>query len=507
MQNIIYIIFLLFSWFPNLVVSQTDFYKIYTNNGYDIGQGIVQLEDSSYIITGTSSSFKDGASQAFLLKVDSLGKYSWSKNYGGDESDGGRRVLYKKNVGYFIAGYTNSIGKGGFDNYLVKTNEKGELLWEKSYGGIGWEKVNDAVLLADTTIMMVGQTNSGTSGNDNFYIIRTNQNGDTLWTKNYGSKGDDIATCVKMLNDSICIIGGQKYIEDSLKTKAYLICLNKNGKIKWEYYFGNDGEYRINDLCIVGNEINIVGFRKNKIKDDFDGYSAKVNLNGAFIYEFAYSIKGNESYEQISTYGRLDKLYVAYNQELAGSTFPIGKDLLLGRFRTELVYDNLALGISNTGDDISGQIIPTNDGGAILVGYNSAFGMGGNNVFITKVGKNDVFPITSGVQVLNSLVQIEKIKEDNNEILIYPNPISEKININLPSNFEGKIEIRDITGKLVYEEEIKENNLGNLETKYALSLPNHIENGNYLISIISNDFTIQRPFPQTIYFERVTFVR
>ena len=129
MQNIIKITFLLFTLSPNFIFGQTNFYKIYTNNGYDIGQGVVQLEDSSYVITGSSSSFKEGASQAFLLKVDSLGKYIWSKDFGGDESEGGRRVLYKKNVGYFIAGYTNSIGKGGYDNYLAKTNEKGDFSW------------------------------------------------------------------------------------------------------------------------------------------------------------------------------------------------------------------------------------------------------------------------------------------------------------------------------------------------------------------------------------------
>ena len=55
---------------PILVSGQIDFYKIYTNNGYDFGQGIVQLEDSSYVVTGSSSSFQNGASQAFLLKVD-----------------------------------------------------------------------------------------------------------------------------------------------------------------------------------------------------------------------------------------------------------------------------------------------------------------------------------------------------------------------------------------------------------------------------------------------------
>ena len=99
MQIVIKYLLFLFILSPILVSGQIDFYKIYTNNGYDFGQGIVQLEDSSYLITGSSSSFQNGASQAFLLKVDSLGNYNWSKNFGGSESEGGRRVLYKKNVG------------------------------------------------------------------------------------------------------------------------------------------------------------------------------------------------------------------------------------------------------------------------------------------------------------------------------------------------------------------------------------------------------------------------
>ncbi len=96
MQNIIKITFLLFHLFPNLVISQTNFYKIYSNNGYDIGQGVVQLEDINYVTTWSSGFLKEGASLFFLLKVDSLGKYIWSKYFGGAESEGGRRVLYKK---------------------------------------------------------------------------------------------------------------------------------------------------------------------------------------------------------------------------------------------------------------------------------------------------------------------------------------------------------------------------------------------------------------------------
>ncbi len=162
---------------------QISFYKLYSNNGYDAGEGIVQLEDSSYVICGSSSSFTEGPSQAFILHVDSVGNHLWSKHYGGPELESARRVLYKKNVGYYLAGFTNSFGSGAYDFFLVKTDLQGELIWQKTYGGAEWEKVNDAALTKDTGVMMVGETNSTNGNATDVFIVRTNSFGDTLWTK------------------------------------------------------------------------------------------------------------------------------------------------------------------------------------------------------------------------------------------------------------------------------------------------------------------------------------
>ncbi len=467
-----------------MVSSQTEFYKIYTNNGYDFGQGIVQLEDSSYVITGSSSSFVEGASEAFLLKIDSLGNYIWSHHYGGEESDQGRRVFYKKNVGFYIAGYTNSFGNGDFDNYLVKTDENGTKLWEKSYGGSGWEKVNDAIMLADTGIMMVGQTNSGTAGNDNIYIVRTNKDGDTLWTKSIGGEGNDFATSIRALNDSISIIGGQTFIADSMMNKGYLLCIKNNGEIQWEHYFGNWGEYKINDLCIVDDHINVVGNRLNPETSEYDSYTAHIYLNGGLSYEFAFVKSGYDSYELVSTYSQTDKLYMAISEELLGVTYPIGKDLTIARMKENLLWDNNAFGILNSGDDVGGQIIATNDGGAIVVGYNTDFGSGGNNVFVAKIGVNDAYPITSGVPVSNNLVKVIEIeKDENNEISIFPNPTSTNLTIHLPENFDGEVVIKDILGKELINERIT----GNL---HSLSVET-LSKGNYFVSITSNNKIVE----------------
>ncbi len=97
---------------------QQAFYKVFSGLGYDVGKGIVELSDSSYVVCGSSTSW-EGSSQAFLMKVDSIGTRAWTNHYGGPESDGATRILYKENLGLFTVGFTNSIGAAGDYNGLV----------------------------------------------------------------------------------------------------------------------------------------------------------------------------------------------------------------------------------------------------------------------------------------------------------------------------------------------------------------------------------------------------
>ena len=90
--------------------AQTSFYRLYSGSGNDKGEDVVQLEDSSFVIVGSSSSWDDNQA-AFMLHVDSLGNYLSSHAYGGAEVDGGKRVLYKPGSGFFIIGQSNSYYK------------------------------------------------------------------------------------------------------------------------------------------------------------------------------------------------------------------------------------------------------------------------------------------------------------------------------------------------------------------------------------------------------------
>ena len=134
MKRIKLILFFVLTLASFSVKSQIAFFKAYSDNGYDKGEGIVQLQDSSYLVTGSSSSFSS-SSQAFILKVDSLGNRLWSKNFGGIETEKGRRIFHVPNDGIYVVGQTNSYANKFYDAYFFKTDEVGNLLYEKNYVG------------------------------------------------------------------------------------------------------------------------------------------------------------------------------------------------------------------------------------------------------------------------------------------------------------------------------------------------------------------------------------
>ncbi|MDP4797564.1 MAG: T9SS type A sorting domain-containing protein [Crocinitomicaceae bacterium] len=478
MGNLIKIVLFVFCSYS--AIGQIKFFKFYTNNGSDQGQGVVQLEDSSYVITGASSSFS-GSSQAFLLHVDSLGNYLWSNNYGGPESESGRRVLYKKNFGFFICGFTNSIGSGGFDNYLAKVDELGNLEWEKAYGGEGWEKVHDAALTKDTGVIMVGETSSNFSDNQDIYIVRTDILGDTLWTKTIGGIGDDFATSISSFTDSTFVITGQYYIEDSALVKMYVTYIKDDGTVIWSDFVGNDGNYWSNDFTFVGNQILGVGGCNSVITDEPDPVAYIYDISGFYGGETKSIGPGKQEFKNIASFGPLDAYYITNSSE-DDFSYLNGPDLLVMKYSTfpSFAFEGgINIGFENP--DVSGEVIRTNDGGAIVVGYSTGQVSGGNEVFLVKIGPNDDYPNTILDVVIDNIVTIKESSIDKS-LKIFPNPTNGILNISTENLNYNTIRIISSVGKEISTIDFQ------LSTKIDVSA---FETGLYFIEITgTNSSTI-----------------
>ena len=219
-------------------VGDTIWTKTYGGALDDLAFSIQQTNDNGYIIAGATQSFGAGSSDIYLIKISPNGNIIWTKSFGGIAYDYAKAVKQTIDGGYIILGSTGSFGAGNWDVYLIKTDQNGDSLWTKVYGGTGSDNGNSIVENNDGGFIIAGYTNSYGAGSEDFYLIKTNIVGDTLWTKVYGGQCSDLAFNLQQTNDSGYIITGRT--ESCIHTYkfVYLIKTNSDGDTLWTRTYG-----------------------------------------------------------------------------------------------------------------------------------------------------------------------------------------------------------------------------------------------------------------------------
>ena len=215
--------------------------KTYGGTGDDIGYFVQQTFDGGYIIAGETSSFGLDSSDVYLIKTNSAGDALWTKTYGGADTDAGYCVQQTYDTGYAITGYTESYGEGSADTYLIRTDSAGDTLFTKTYGGSGWDGSYVLDITADFGYILSGETYSFGAGPSDVYLIKLDENGDTMWTKSFGGSGYEGGWSVQETMDNGYIVAGWANSFGAGNYDAYLIRTDLNGDTAWTKTFGGTG--------------------------------------------------------------------------------------------------------------------------------------------------------------------------------------------------------------------------------------------------------------------------
>jgi len=175
----------------------------------DCGYSVRQTNDGGYIITGETHSFGGGDSDVYLVKTDSKGNLKWQKTFGASADDWGESVRQTNDGGYIIAGSTSSFGKGGIDVYLIKTDLAGRPQWQKTFGGSDNDLGCSVQQTNDGGYVIAGQTYSNGAELWDAYLIKADPNGNLLWEMTFGGNGQDRGYSVQQTNDGGYIIAGE----------------------------------------------------------------------------------------------------------------------------------------------------------------------------------------------------------------------------------------------------------------------------------------------------------
>jgi len=222
--------------------------RTYGGSNNDEGWSVAQTFDGGYIVTGRSHSFGAGESDVYLVKTDALGDTLWTRTYGGSEYDEGYSVAQTSDGGYIVAGGTESFGAGRYDVYLVKTDAVGDTIWTRTYGGSDFDRGHSVAQTSDGGNLVVGQTTSYGIGGADVYLVKTDTDGDTIWTRNYGGSNYDSGCSVIQTFDGGYLIGGISASFGAGERDAYILKTTPLGDTIWTHTYGGsqwDGIYSV----------------------------------------------------------------------------------------------------------------------------------------------------------------------------------------------------------------------------------------------------------------------
>ncbi len=209
--------------------------KILGGAGEDVGYFVQETRDGGFIVTGSTKSFAVGEEILWLVKTDANGTLSWDKTFGGfvsSSGDGGWSVDETDDADFIIAGYTQSQGSGRKDLWLIKTDEQGNKIWDRTFGGRNDDVGMSVLQSRDGGYIVAGRTASFGEYGDDIWLLKTDSRGEELWNATFGGKQDDAGFQVVELADGYAVVGRTESSSD--KKRIILIKMDLDGQKLWE---------------------------------------------------------------------------------------------------------------------------------------------------------------------------------------------------------------------------------------------------------------------------------
>jgi len=252
----------------------------------------IKKQNGNYLIVGNTETDDSSESDIYIIKIDENGNLIWSKIIQSPSLEYARNFEISQEGEILIAGFIKAP-QGNFDIYILKTDSLGNLLWQKRYGG-NMDDFGYSLCKTENEYLVVGNTYSFGNGGSDIYVLKINENGDTLWTKTYGREDNDFGFYISKDVDGNYFICGSSY----WIYFGYEICymkITRDGNLIWRRYLGSlsddfawfmqrthDGGY-----VITGNFGTLVWL----LKTDSLGYALWSKNYGGAGFETGYCVR------------------------------------------------------------------------------------------------------------------------------------------------------------------------------------------------------------------------
>jgi len=330
------------------------------------------------------SSFLLGSS---LFAQDTL----WTRTYGGDDGDQAYSVCQTDDGGYAIGGSTWSFGLGQSDYYLVRTDSNGDTLWSRTYGlSFHQDEFREMKPTADGGFVLVGYAYSETYDDWVVYVVRTDANGDTVWTKvfdhQHGEFRFNAADAVEETSDGGLIIGGCTQCEPWI-LHAYLIKTDANGDTLWTRTYATGGYNAFHSVQETSDGGFIVASSMySEVTWSDDALLVKYDADGNVEWDQTYGVSDIAEWAN-SARETLDGGFILAGGDMDFMTMDahmyVVKTDGLGNLQWSGHYSRTTPDGMHIGDGLS--VVGTEDGGYAIAGNSVPEGSWSTDMYLVRI--------------------------------------------------------------------------------------------------------------------------
>jgi hypothetical protein len=279
-------------WVIKVYPNGTEIWNVTTRgpNG-DWGYGVAVDSHDNIIVTGVTNYTATWTSsvEAWTIKYASNGFMIWNVTFGGIGYDSAYDVAVDNNDNVVVVGWTNSSGAGGTDVLTIKYDENGTQLWNTTIGGASWDRGYGVAIDSQNNIIVQGWTMSFGAGSADYWTIKYNENGTQLWNRTAGGSSPDVSDfqCIAVdSQDNIIVTGNTESFPQ--RNDVWTIKYDSNGNHLWNTTIGGPNPL-LNDLghgIAIDNLDNIIiaGSTSSFGAGKSDIWAIKYHSNGTLIW-------------------------------------------------------------------------------------------------------------------------------------------------------------------------------------------------------------------------------
>jgi hypothetical protein len=185
-----------------------------------------------------------------------------------------------------------------YDIWLLKTDANGDTLWTKIYGGTNDDDSYEIQLTTDGGFIITGWTESFGAGDADVWLLKIDSLGDTLWTKTYGGTQKDVGASIKQTPDGGYIVTGLTFSFGAGLQDVYLIKTDSLGDTLWTRTYGGADRDAATSVQLTSDKGYILagGTRSYANISSYDAYLIKTDSLGDTLWTKTYGNDGHTDF-------------------------------------------------------------------------------------------------------------------------------------------------------------------------------------------------------------------